>query len=145
MLSRDFQQFVRAVEDSAKDTVIEFQLIDVFADVGTFHYARDMLHEKGFRVLIDGLNPIALQFFEPARLAADFIKLEWSREFAGDVGDEHKLHIAQAVKNAGRTAAVLSRVESEEAMKFGLGLGIVQFQGFFVDKIAQAMRGKGMI
>ncbi|MCP5366275.1 MAG: hypothetical protein H6907_00125 [Hyphomicrobiales bacterium] len=149
VLSREFQQFTRAIGDQGRDMVIEFQLIDVFADVGTFHYARDLLRDRGFRVLIDGLNPVALQFFDPGLLGADFVKFEWSRELGGEAAEGGAAaaqdQVKQAIAGIGRDAAVLSRVESEAAMKFGLGLGIIQFQGFFVDRIAGAMRSKGMI
>ena len=84
VMAREFQQFSRVVGDNASKVVIEVQLINVFADLGAYVYARDSLQERGYRVLIDGLNPLSLQFFEPGLLEADFVKIGWGREFLGD-------------------------------------------------------------
>ena len=68
VLSRDFSNFMRVVGDNAGKIVVELQIIDIFADMNTYGYARDMLQDRGYKVLVDGVNPMALQFFDPANL-----------------------------------------------------------------------------
>lgn len=139
-LSRDFAVFNKAVGDQAKKLVIEFQIIDIFSDMNTYGYARDMLQDRGYRVLVDGVNPLSLQFFDPATLRPDFIKIGWGKEFEQETDNESRLAtFKQTVKHAGPDSVILSRVDTEKAVKWGLALGISRFQGYFIDKLVMAM------
>lgn len=145
VLAREFQQFSRVVGDNASKVVIEIQLINVFADLGSFFYARDSLKERGYRVLLDGLNPLSLQFFEPGLLDADFVKIGWGREFLGEVQDTRLGEMRDVVEQTGKERVILSRVDSEDAVKWGLNLGITRYQGHFIDTVVEAMYAKGII
>ena len=145
VLAREFQQFTRVVGDNASKVVIEVQLINIFADLGAFIYARDSLQERGFRVLIDGLNPLSLQFFEPGLLAADFVKIGWGREFLGEVQDTRLGEMRDVVEHTGSDRVILARVDSEDAVKWGLNLGITRYQGHYIDTVVEAMTAKGII
>lgn len=139
-LSRDFANFNRAVGDNAGKLVVEFQIIDIFSDMNTFGYARDMLQDRGYKVLVDGVNPLSLQFFDPATLRPDFIKVGWGKEFEEEAENESRMKMfKQMVKNAGPDSVILSRVDTEKAVKWGLALGISRFQGYFIDKLVMAM------
>jgi EAL domain-containing protein (putative c-di-GMP-specific phosphodiesterase class I) len=139
VLSRDFANFNRVVGDHGTGKiVIEFQIIDIFADMNNYGYARDMLQDRGYRVLIDGVNPLTLDFFDPATLRPDFIKIAWGKEFEeGD--DEGLAKFHETVRHAGKDSVILARVDSEKAVKWGLTSGISRFQGYFIDKLVQAM------
>lgn len=140
VLSRDFANFNRAVEEYAPKVVVEFQIIDIFADMNTYGYARDMLQDRGYRVVVDGVSPNALQFFDPATLRPDFIKVAWGKEFEDDAADMGRLQsFKETVQHAGRDSIILARVDSEKAVKWGLSLGISRFQGYFIDKLVHAM------
>ena len=145
VLAREFQQFSRVVGDNASKVVIEVQLINVFADMGAFFYARDSLQERGYRVLIDGLNPLSLQFFEPGLLDADFVKIGWGREFMGEVQDTRMVEMRDVVEHTGQDRVILARVDSEDAIKWGLNLGITRYQGHYIDTVVEAMVAKGII
>jgi len=75
VMSRAFQNFHAVVGEDTDKVIIEIQIIDIFADMAGYALTRDWLHEKGYRVLIDGLNPLTLNFFDPNRLKAEFIKI----------------------------------------------------------------------
>jgi len=140
VLSRDFTNFMRIVDDNAHKIVIELQIIDIFADMNSYGYARDMLQDRGFKVLVDGVNPLALQFFDPANLRPDFIKVAWGKEFEEESNDNSRLMMfRETVEHAGKDSMILYRVDSERAVKWGLALGISRFQGYFIDKLVQAM------
>ncbi len=145
VMGRDFQDFNREAGDFSKKIVIEFQLIDIFSDIKDYKSARDMLKERGYRVLIDGLNPLSLQFFDPGPLDADFIKVNWSREFLGDIPAERIDDIRNVVEQAGKDSIILARVDSEEAVQWALNLGITRFQGLYVDLLVKQMVKKGII
>ena len=142
VLSRDFKEFNRRVGDNARKLVIELQVIDVFADMNQFADARDFLQGLGYRVLIDGLNPLSVQFFDPALLKTDFVKVGWSKEFTGTGRESHVDELREVISHTGRDAVILARVDSEHALKWGLSLGISRFQGYFVDNIVRAMAAR---
>ncbi len=140
VLSRDFVNFNRVVGEHASKMLIEFQVIDIFADMNTYGYARDMLQDRGYRVIVDGVNPLAIQFFDPSTLKPDFIKIAWDKAFEDDADDAGRIKMfKETVRQAGKDSIVLARVDSEKAVKFGLGLGVSRFQGYFIDKLVQAM------
>lgn len=145
VMGQDFQRFHQAVGPNASRVVIEFQLIDVFADMGAFAFARDMLREHGYQVVLDGLNPLALQFFDPGVLQADMMKINWGPEF---LSDEHKgslNELGNVLREVGAHKVILGRVDSDKAVRWGLSLGIHRFQGRYADKVAQALAAKGRI
>ena len=145
VLSPGFQSFHEKVRDHAARVVIEIQIIDIFADFPAYASARDWLRDHGYRVLIDGLNPLALQFFDPGTLAADFVKVAWNPEFLAGIPDERVSDMRQAVESVGGDGMILARVDSEDAVKWALGLGIQRFQGHFIDRVVDAMITKGII
>lgn len=144
VMSRDFQLFHKAVGEHANKVVVEMQLIDIFADISAFNYARDTLQREGYRVLVDGLNPLSLQFFDPSDLKTDFIKIAWGAGYGAGGDEDRARELAELVKHAGRDAIILARVDSEDAVRWGLKLGISRFQGYFIDKLVTAMAQKTM-
>ena len=145
ILSQEFQHFHRIVGDNADKVVIEIQLSDVFADVSGFHFARESLQSRGYRVLIDGMNPLSLQFFDPGILDADYVKIAWGTEYAGDISKARLAELRGVIKSCGKEAVILARVDSEEAVAWGISMGILRFQGYFVDTLVERMAAKGII
>lgn len=145
IMSRPFQNFNAIVDEHTDKVIIEIQIIDIFADMGAYAYARDWLHEHGYRVLIDGLNPLTLNFFDPSLLEADFIKISWGPEVRGGIAQDQTRQIKSILKKMPSGGVVLSRVDSEEGVSWGLGLGIRCFQGHFIDQVVEAMAHKGLL
>ena len=145
VLSREFQAFHRSVGANSRKVVIELQLIDVFADLGMYVFARDQLRDTGYKILIDGLNPVSFQFFNPSLLDADFVKLGWSKEFLGEVPKARIDEMREQVDITGKNKMVLSRVDSEGAILWGLKIGIHRFQGHYADMIVEKMITKGIV
>ena len=145
VLGREFQHFHQAVGKHTTKVVIEFQLIDVFSDMNAYANARDMLQENGYRVLIDGLSPLSLQFFNPALLQADLIKISWGQEFESDDAQDRISDMRSVVTGMGKDNVILSRTDSEDAVIWALSLGISRFQGFYIDNLVNAMLLKGII
>jgi len=144
VLSRDFQSFHRAVAGHADKVIVEMQVVDIFTDVESFHIARQMLQQNGYRVLVDGISPVSMQFFDPAILQADFIKIGWGKEFERSEEDPSKVEdLRRIIRDAGRRSIILSRVDSENAIQWGLNLGITRFQGFLMDRMIDAVRAQG--
>ncbi len=145
VLSPGFQNFHEKARDHASRVVIEIQIIDIFSDFPAYASARDWLQGHGYRMLIDGLNPLALQFFDPGTLAADFVKVNWNPQFQAGIPDDRVTDMRQAVESVGGDGMILARADSEDAVKWALGLGIHRFQGHFIDRVVDAMITKGII
>ncbi|HIJ43305.1 MAG: EAL domain-containing protein [Rhodospirillales bacterium] len=145
VLAGDFQHFHRSVGDNTRRVVIELQLIDIFADLQAFHYARETLQDQGYRALIDGMTPLTFQYFDPGQLMADYVKINWLAEFLGEMPDERIAEIRDVVENTGKEKVILARVDCEEAVKWALSLGVTRFQGHFIDTLVEAMISKGIL
>ncbi|MCW8914327.1 MAG: EAL domain-containing protein [Magnetovibrio sp.] len=145
VMTRPFQNFHALIGDHTDKVVVEIQIIDVFADMGAYTEVRDWLQDQGYKVMIDGLNPLTLHFFDPSLLDADMIKVTWGPEVRGGISHDQTEQIRNVVSNMPAGGVVLSRVDSEEGVSWGLGLGIRCYQGHFIDKVVDAMVSKGMI
>ncbi len=143
--SAGFRTFHDSLEGQAGSVVIELQTVDIFADMAAYNRARGWLQEHGYRVLIDGLTPLSLQFFDPSLLGADFIKVSWSQEFLNGGAEGRQVEMPDVVERVGVDNIVLARVDSESAIEWALGLGISKFQGHFVDRLVERMAAKGIV
>lgn len=137
VLSKDFQRFDDALTAHSGQIVIELQQIDVFSDIENFTLARNWLRDRGCRVLLDGLNPLALQYFNPGLLDADYYKVAWGTEFVEAETTEIHTETGALVEKVGPERFILGRTDSEEAMSWALTLGIRRFQGFFIDRVVE--------
>ncbi len=134
--SPEFRQFVEAMAGRGVAVMVEVQIVDVFADLGSYCYARDTLQAMGHKVLLDGVTPLTLQFADIRRYGADLVKLFWSPDFLDRDAD---LDLGQATARIGMERVVLGRCDSEAAIRWGLGAGIQCFQGRYVDAMQAAM------
>ncbi len=143
--SPEFRRFHENAGPYALRIVIEMQLIDVFSDVTTFRRVRDWLQSEGYRVLLDGLTPLSVQFFDPSLMGTDFVKINWLSELSGEVGDDRMDYLRETVEKTGKDKIILGRVEDEATVEWGLRIGIRYFQGYFVDRLVQAMAQKQIL
>ncbi len=142
VMGRDFQEFHQAVAANAAKIIVELQILDIFADMNAYTFARESLQKRGYRVVVDGVNPLALNFFDPGTLKADFVKIAWGPEFAGETSDSQVAEARAVVQRTGKDRVILARVDTEQAIKWGLSLGVTRFQGHFIDRLAKALADK---
>ena len=135
VMAHEFNAFDSEVNDYSEKIIIELQQLDIFADITAYFEARDWLRDRGYRVLVDGLNPLSLRYFDPALLQADFVKVGWGSEFTGFSSIEDQADLADLIEHVGRDKFVIARTDSEDALKWALELGIRRFQGFFIDQL----------
>lgn len=146
LLSPEFLQFDSELRMGGRGTiVIELQLVDIYADVSDFFFARDYLSEKGYRLCIDGVTHHSLPLVDRKALGTDLVKVLWSPAFIDDSPDEGKRDkIHEAIDRCGRSRIILAHCDSEEAVRFGHKLGITMFQGRFLDSLMQEETRFGM-
>jgi hypothetical protein len=134
--TQSFKNFEAYLRGHNIGLVIEAQVLDVFADLGTYFYARDQLRERGHTVLLDGVTALTLQFMDATQYGTDLIKLFWSPDFLDEgLSDE----VRRAIDAIGVERLVLGRCDSESAIQWGLETGIQRFQGRYVCAMQSAM------
>jgi len=142
LYTKDFQQFDQFVGGQSERILFEFQPVDVFNDVTLFDESRAMLQARGYKVLVDGLQILSLDYFDPSLLQADFYKLAWGDRLGATTTADGVAEMRDLIYSMGAEKVIMSHVDSEEAVRFGLQLGIQRFQGFFVDRLVDAMTQK---
>lgn len=138
LLSPEFLAFDESLKGGVRGTIVlELRMIDIYADIAAFTFARDFAHDRGYRICLDWLTEHTLPFVDRAKLGIDLLKLEWSPRMLDHPSPEHRTRLREAIEAAGRTKVVLFHVDSEQALAFGQSLGIAIFQGRYIDQLAQ--------
>lgn len=137
VLSPEFAAFVESCPVNIRNTVVvELQKLDVFSDLGTFFYVRDMLRDHGFRLCLDGLTDLSLPFCDRTRLGLDMIKVRWRADILKDTHGASS-EFADLIRRTDPTRVILCRADSDGAIQFGRSLGITMFQGHQVDRLLE--------
>ncbi|MDA8230711.1 MAG: hypothetical protein M0006_05180 [Magnetospirillum sp.] len=141
LLSQEFLTFDDNVKPGMRGTIVlELQKVDIFADLGAYLFARDFVHDRGYRICIDGLTLSMLPFVDRERLGADLIKLVW------DPAMEHQKETAvEALRHSGLSRIVLCRCDTPAAIDFGQAMGLSLFQGRHIENtLANDIRRRGI-
>lgn len=141
----EFHVFQGQVGRHADKVVVEVQMVDILANIASFNDLRADLQQRGFRILIDGLTPLTLGYIDPDILKPDLIKIAWNQGYAESLGTPQMAELKETIAYTGSGKFVLGRVETEVAVAWGLKMGLRRFQGFFVDRLVEAMITKGLL
>ena len=142
LLSKEFMAFDNTLKAGARGTiVIELQMLDVYADIAAFTFARDFARERGYRLCLDGLNELTLPVVDREQLGIDLVKLQWKPNMGDDRLPEKKARIRDMVERTGKTKVIMCHVDSEEALRFGHSIGIAMYQGRFIDQLVAPRPG----
>lgn len=115
--------------------VVEVQVVDIFTNLNTYQTVRDALRSRGHKILIDGLAPAILGAMDLSLLDPDYVKILWTAELGAQQHGHKSAETSAMIKDLGASRVILSRVESETAMIWGLNRGITAFQGRYMDAI----------
>ena len=142
ILSKEFMAFDGTLKAGARGTiVIELQMLDVYADIAAFTFARDFARERGYRVCLDGLNELTLPVVDREQLGIDLVKLQWKSNMGDDRLPEKKAKIRDMVERTGKTKVIMCHVDNEDALRFGHSIGIAMYQGRFIDQLVAPRPG----
>src|SRR3546814_2789331 len=109
-LSPPFRTFDSSLKAIARgNVVIELQKIDIFGDMGAYMFARDFMRERGYRICLDGLNHLTLQFIDRERLGLDLLKLIWTPAMADDLSGSRTSELKEHIDRCGRARSFLPR------------------------------------
>jgi len=135
LMSQEFLSFDDNVAANRRGSmIIELQKEDIFADLGSYLFAREFVQSKGYKVALDGLTFETLQVVDHKRLGVDILKLVWNSELA-DGGENVAAQVRQIVEDFGDGKSVLCRCDNREAIEFGRSVGIHTFQGRYIENL----------
>ncbi|HET6520192.1 MAG TPA: hypothetical protein VFG47_10310 [Geminicoccaceae bacterium] len=141
LLSPTFTHFSDQIRRGRHEKfLIELQLVDIYAELGPYVFARDLVRARGYMVCIDGLHHLNLPLIDRRRLGADFIKLQWSPDLLDDLSGGRREELTAAIRRAGIDRVILCRCGSPDAVRWGQELGVRLFQGRYVDSRLHAQR-----
>ena len=138
ILSPEFLVFDDNIKTATRGTqVLEIQKVDIFADLGSFLFARDFAHDRGYRICIDGVNMESLPFVDRVKLGIDLVKIVWSPAMAtGQL--PNGASIEDYIRRCGASRTILCRCDGQDAVDFGQSVGITLFQGRHVESLLTA-------
>ncbi|MCW9034630.1 MAG: hypothetical protein OQK35_02495 [Alphaproteobacteria bacterium] len=145
LLTKEFLNFDDAVIASMRGgIVLELQLVDIFANLNDFQFAREFVKDRGYRLCIDGIDYNTLRYIDRERMGIDLIKLNWSPELL--VTEDIPLQeMREVVSMAGEARMILARCDDRDAIEYGQSVGIKLFQGRHVETlIAEESRRRNM-
>lgn len=137
VLSEEFLSFDDDFAPSSQDVVLEMRIDDIFADPGSFAFARDFVNERGYRICIDGPTLNTFAYADTNRLGVAYAKLMWTPDLAAYIGTSQGQELKQIIRDRKKGRTILARCDSDAAVKVGQQLGITMFQGRYVDSVAR--------
>lgn len=138
LLSPEFLQFDSSLRMGSRGTiVIELQLLDIFADINAFIFARDFVREKGYRICLDGVSHLTLPFIDRQKMSVDLVKIVASPTMSDEMEAAALAEFKTMVERVGKARIILSRVDSPTQARFGQQAGIPMFQGRHIDSLVQ--------
>ena len=135
VMGRHFQNFDNIVAKNSEKLIVELQQIDILSNMSEFRKVRDQLRERGYTVLMDGLNPTSLRLFNLGDIDADYYKIQSHSEFSEIQSLEAHSEIAKQIEYMGPSRFIITQADTEATVRWGLQLGIRQFQGYFIDDL----------
>jgi hypothetical protein len=134
ILSDSFIAFDDSIKHAMRSSIVfELQLIDIFSDLRSFFLARDIAHDKGYRICIDGITHDMLPLVDRAEINADLVKIIWDEELA-IILDKNPEAIQIDIDRNGANNVILCRVDDQHGLEVGRSLGITMYQGYHVQR-----------
>jgi EAL domain-containing protein (putative c-di-GMP-specific phosphodiesterase class I) len=129
-----FSRRFEAVADSgrAEKLVVELRAGDIFEDFDKFQLARTEIERRGARLALDNVLPAMLPVLQPDALGCSYVKIQAQDEL-GRTCDSFAADL-RTLSN-GTAYPIATRIETLEAVKAGMDMGLTLFQGFYVDRL----------
>ncbi len=139
LLHPAFLKFDAGVRSDARGTIaLEIPLIDIFRDIASFRFARDFARARGYRICADGVSQYMVPFVDRDALDLDLLKIHWTPDMLDDPTGKRRQAMVDCLEHCGSDRLILCRCDSQEAVDYGMAMGIAMFQGRGVDAIVSS-------
>lgn len=144
VMSQLFLKFDQSWRQDAGDKMIlELHQVDIFDDMPAFKFACNFLRLRGYAICIDGVTHLTFPFTDRESLGADFIKIVWSPDMAGNREDDLSQRMKAYIAKAGTGNVILCRCDTKESIEWGQMVGIRLFQGRIVETLLESTANAG--
>lgn len=141
ILSPAFGDFTQKRHERGREEfVVELQLIDVYANLKAYAFARHLVHRRGGMICLDGLHHLHLPLVDRRRLGADYVKVQWSPDLGDRLSEERRGDLRRAIDHADAERVILCRCGSADAVVWGQEMGIGLFQGRYIESRLRGQR-----
>jgi len=131
VLSERFKAFDSALKQFFKFAlIVEIQLSDAIENLRSFVIVRNLLHDMGHRVCLDGLNYLSFLRVDYDKLGFDLVKLHWDMDIASHSSEQD---LANKIRAFGSNRVILTRCDSQDAVSYGQRVGVALYQGRYLD------------
>ena len=142
VLTDEFERVAqRLAERDNTELWIELDVADVMAHIDDFRDAQKVLRRHKVFTFGDNVSPDLVPAVEGAALGLDGYKLAFPRESASLDDLEDAIRRAQAAKRP----SILTRVEDEPSIELGQSLGVIHFQGFYIDHLLSGRQSRDQV
>ncbi len=140
VLAPEFLEFDASLRMGSRGTlVVELQVIDMLSDFASYHFAREFVKEKGYRICLDGVQAELLPLINRSHMGIDLVKLSCSAVFDDGGSSERRAEIAEEIDRIGKGRIILARCDNEAMVRTGQEMGITMFQGRYLDSVLQQL------
>ncbi len=138
LLHPAFLKFDAGVRSDARGTIaLELPLMDIFRDMAAYRFARDFARDRGYRICADGVSQYMVPFVDRDALDLDLVKVHWTPDLLEDPTGKRRQELVDCLERCGTDRLILCRCDSQEAVDYGMDLGIAMLQGRGVDAIVK--------
>ncbi len=139
IVSPGFARLAQMAQARGARFAIEMSAMDAVADPPLTLFARDLLSQLDFGLVLGGIDHAGLAMIDTAALAPALVKLAWSSRMA-DGPRALLAPLDTALAAIGPARVVLHEADGEAALLWAQARGITRFQGPYIDAVQAASR-----
>jgi EAL domain-containing protein (putative c-di-GMP-specific phosphodiesterase class I) len=134
--SQAFETFDTALQPSQRaEIIVEIGKSDFIENAKAFQKVAAIQRGRGYKFLLDGLDPLIVSHLDLAGLGFDFAKMFWSQDMSA-MADAERQKLAQQMARSG-VKFVLARCDSAESVRFAKALRFAFAQGRLIDQMVR--------
>lgn len=135
VFTRGFEEFLEHVDDETFSKVVfEFRQANILQHFDEFEVACNLINGRKGRIAVDSIFPETIGIVNLSRLNVAMAKIFW-RQGAETTLEKHRDDIKALVESG--TELAIARLDDEIGVTLGQSMGIVLFQGFYVDRLLE--------
>lgn len=136
IFTKEFDRFIEKQKIlSDHPMILEISLFDIMSDLTEYYKAAEKLDRLGCKICICKMDIQSLYVLDRELINVDFLKIRWNKNYLSRLNRIEKEKVSRAIKAQGKMRVVLSDCDTPDAIMFGYDLGIVMYQGFYIDNL----------
>lgn len=123
--------------------MLEIPFENILEDFASYQHLRQRTRDARMGLVLGGLTLASCLTLDLSNLDVEAIKVPCPGTQASEAAVSPGDALERCLPRIGRDRVILTGVESEERMRWALGIGISRFQGHYIEKLIAALTLKG--